>query len=112
MSIARHGAAARLRSHRTYCVRVDARGPRANRGKFLAFAQVGRRIDVENIVGAAEIANRLGVRRPQVVHDWIRRFPADSAHPFPPHVAQISKAKVWNWPEVERWARATGRLPR
>jgi hypothetical protein len=67
---------------------------------------MGRRIDVENLVGAAEIAERLDVARPQVVHEWRRRY-----RDFPEPVAQLKQALVWNWPEVERWARATGRLP-
>jgi hypothetical protein len=60
---------------------------------------------VENLVGAAEIAERLGVKRQQVVHDWRRRYPD-----FPLPVARLRQALIWNWPEVERWARATGRL--
>lgn len=66
---------------------------------------MGRRIDVDNLVGAAEIAQRCGVKRPQVVHDWRRRYPD-----FPEPVAQLRQALVWNWPEVERWAKDTGRL--
>lgn len=62
-------------------------------------------MDVDQLVGAAEIAQRLGVARPQVVHDWRRRH-AD----FPAPVVKLRQAMVWNWPEVERWARRTGRL--
>lgn len=69
------------------------------------FPDMGRRIDVDNLVGAAEIAERCGVKRPQVVHDWRRRYPD-----FPEPVAQLRQALVWNWPEVERWAKDTGRL--
>jgi predicted DNA-binding transcriptional regulator AlpA len=64
-----------------------------------------RRIDVDQLVGAAEIAQRLGVKRPQVVHDWRRRHPD-----FPAPVAELHAALVWAWPDVERWARKTGRL--
>lgn len=67
--------------------------------------EVGRRIDAEHLVGAAEIATRLGVKRPQVVHDWRRRY-----EDFPEPVAHLRQALVWNWPDVERWARSTGRL--
>ena len=66
---------------------------------------VGRRIDTDNLVGASEIAARLGVKRPQVVHDWRRRY-----DDFPEPVAHLRQALVWSWPDVERWARATGRL--
>jgi hypothetical protein len=62
---------------------------------------------VDQLVGTAEIAQRLGVRRPQVVHDWRRRY-----EDFPAPVARLSQVWVWYWPDVERWARKTGRLPR
>ena len=57
------------------------------------------------LVGAAEIAERLGVKRPGVVHDWRRRHPD-----FPKPVAHLRQAMIWAWPDVERWARKTGRL--
>jgi len=60
---------------------------------------------VDQLVGAAEIAERLGVKRSTVVHDWRRRH-AD----FPQPVAQLKTALVWAWPDVEKWARRTGRL--
>lgn len=69
--------------------------------------EVGRRVDVDNLVGAAEIAERLGVARAQVVHDWRRRYPGE----FPEPVAKLKQALVWNWPDVEVWARSTRRLP-
>jgi hypothetical protein len=34
---------------------------------------MGRKIDVDDLIGAQEIADRLGVSRPQVVHQWVRR---------------------------------------
>jgi hypothetical protein len=38
-------------------------------------------------------------------HDWRRRY-ADIPEP----VAQLRRTLIWNWPDVERWARKTGRL--
>lgn len=70
-----------------------------------SLGEMGRRIDADNLVGAAEIAERCGVKRPQVVHDWRSRY-----EDFPEPVAQLRRALVWNWPDVERWARDTGRL--
>jgi predicted DNA-binding transcriptional regulator AlpA len=64
-------------------------------------------VDADDLVTAALIANRLGVKRPQVVHEWRRRH-AD----FPPPLRDLGGVLVWVWPEVERWARATGRLRR
>lgn len=66
---------------------------------------MGRKLDVDQLVGATEIAERLGVRRPQVVHDWRRRHAA-----FPQPVLRLQQALVWYWPEIEKWARTTGRL--
>ena len=58
-----------------------------------------------DLVGAAEIAERLGVALPQVVHKWRERYPD-----FPQPVAQLRQALVWSWPDVAAWARSTGRL--
>lgn len=60
---------------------------------------------MDQLVGAAEIAQRLGMKQNHIVHEWRRRY-AD----FPPPVATLKQGMVWNWPEVERWAKATGRL--
>lgn len=54
-------------------------------------------------VGAAEIAVRLGVR-PQTVHTWRHR----KLMPQPRWT--VSGQPAWNWPEIEAWARRTGRL--
>ena len=37
------------------------------------------------------------------------KFPA-GLDTEPPPVAELTSALVWHWPDVERWARATGRL--
>lgn len=68
-------------------------------------AVVGRKLDVDKLVGATEIASRLGVARPQVIYSWRRRHPD-----FPGPALELSIGLVWYWPEVERWAKATGRL--
>lgn len=65
---------------------------------------MGKKIDVDDLVGAHEIAQRLGVARPQVVHEWRRRH-AD----FPEPIATLKTALIWDWREVRHWATATGR---
>jgi predicted DNA-binding transcriptional regulator AlpA len=65
---------------------------------------MGRKVDVDNLVDAIEIAERLGLER-TAVHNWRRR---DTNFPQP--VAQLRQTPVWDWTDVERWARATGRL--
>jgi len=49
----------------------------------------------------------MGRGRATVVHDWRYRHPE-----FPKPVARIGSVLVWAWPDVEAWARATGRLER
>ena len=61
-----------------------------------------------DLVGATEIAQRLGVSRPQVVYTWRRRLSGDKAFPAP--IAELSMGLVWAWSDVEAWARRTGRL--
>lgn len=60
---------------------------------------------MDQLVGTAEIAERLGIGSPEVIHAWRRRH-AD----FPAPVAHLKIGYIWNWREVERWAKATGRL--
>jgi hypothetical protein len=66
---------------------------------------VVRKFEADQLVGAAEIAERLGVAR-QVVHQWRSRHPG-----FPAPVASLRQALIWYWPDVETWAVASGRLP-
>lgn len=54
-------------------------------------------------VGAVDIAGRLGVKQ-QTVAQWKLRGI------LPPPRWTVSKLPVWDWPDVEEWARATGRL--
>jgi len=64
-----------------------------------------RKVDAEHLVGAAEIAARLGLAQVQSVHLWRRRYKE-----FPKPVATLKQAMIWYWPDVEKWGRATGRL--
>ena len=60
---------------------------------------------MEDLVGAAEIARRLGYKRSVYVHNLRSRY-----DDFPEPVADLSSGLVWVWSDVEKWARATGRL--
>ena len=66
---------------------------------------MGRRVNAEDLVGAHEIAQRLGVARPQAVHLWRRRY-----KDFPKPVAKLKTALVWDWEEVKEWAKKTKRI--
>jgi hypothetical protein len=69
-----------------------------------------------DLVGVEEIAGRLGASR-QAVTAWQRRsWPSGERGGktvrHPTLLAVVSgRVAVYSWPEVERWARATGRLP-
>lgn len=60
---------------------------------------VVRQVKVDELVGAAEIADRFDVGV-QTVHSWRRRY-----DDFPAPVAQLQQAMIWAWPDVERWHR-------
>lgn len=66
---------------------------------------MGKQVDVNDLVGAHEIAHRLGVARPQVVHEWRRRH-----RDFPEPVAALKTALIWDWQEIVRWAKNTNRI--
>jgi hypothetical protein len=68
-------------------------------------AAMGRRVDVDQLVGAAEIAERLGVSNSQVIHVWRGRHPD-----FPEPITKLKTAMIWYWPDVEKWALRTGRI--
>lgn len=66
----------------------------------LPFAFVGRKL---NLVGAAEIANMLGVSR-QRVNQIVRE------KGFPDPVAELTAGRIWLLEDVQAWARKAGRL--
>jgi predicted DNA-binding transcriptional regulator AlpA len=66
---------------------------------------MGRTVDVDQLVGAAEIAERLGVSSSQTIHVWRGRH-----HDFPQPITKLKTAMIWYWPEVEQWARGSGRF--
>lgn len=55
-------------------------------------------------VGLVEIGERLAARR-QTVAQWHYRGL------LPPARWTVSGYPAWNWPDIERWARETARLP-
>jgi transposase-like protein len=65
-----------------------------------------REVPVSRLVGAAEIARRLGCASANLIHSWRRRYPD-----FPQPVAHLEMGFVWDWAEIEEWARRTDRLP-
>lgn len=66
-----------------------------------------------DLVGIPEVAERLGVSRRTVI-TWRylhkRRPPRPPWEPFPQPRQIVSGRPVWDWAEVEQWAKTTGRL--
>jgi predicted DNA-binding transcriptional regulator AlpA len=67
-------------------------------------AEQDRFVRAPDIVGAKDIAQRLGLAHPQSVSGLRRRH-----DDFPPPIAGLGKALVWAWPDVEAWALRSGR---
>lgn len=59
---------------------------------------------MSDLVGASEIADRLGLSHSETVHQYRRRY-----DDFPDPVAELAQGFVWAWPDVEKWAERTGR---
>lgn len=68
---------------------------------------MGRRVDIDDLVAAQQIAERLGLAYVQTVYNWIDRYPD-----FPAPAWTHGRIRLWLWPEVAAWARETGRLRR
>jgi len=62
-------------------------------------------VKTHNLVGAHEIAQRLNRAHSTIVHGWVRRDIN-----FPPPAVVLQAGKFWDWSQVERWAKETGRL--
>lgn len=62
-------------------------------------------VDLADLVGRAEIAERAGIRL-QTVDTWRRRYPDT----FPDPIGTISGTPLWLWPAIEAWIEATPRL--
>jgi predicted DNA-binding transcriptional regulator AlpA len=60
------------------------------------------RVDTENLVGAAEAAELLGLAQPNSVSIYARRYPD-----FPKPVVELprSKVRLWRRSEVIAWGR-------
>ena len=65
---------------------------------------VGRKVEVDELVGVTEIVERLDLKIKEAVRSWRSRYPD-----FPAPVAQLALGPVWVWRDIERWALATGR---
>ncbi len=72
-------------------------------GSAIAWVDVGRKVDVDDLVSLAEIAERLNLTSREAVRSWRQRF-----SDFPQPVAKLAGVHVYAWSDIERWAAATG----
>ncbi len=54
--------------------------------------------DPSDLVGPAEIAERLGLRSAATVNQWVRRHRS-----FPTPIVRLRMGSVYSWREIERW---------
>jgi len=66
---------------------------------------MGRNVDIDDLVDVSMIADRLGLAHRQSAANLAVRYPD-----FPKPLGMWGKTRLWSWSDVERWARATGRL--
>ncbi len=65
---------------------------------------MAKKVDPADLVGAHEIAERLGLSFPTMVHTWRRRHPD-----FPEPVAELKAGLIWNWNDIRAWLDKTDR---
>ncbi len=68
--------------------------------------------DQQDLVGIPEIAERLSKSRRTVIA-WRYRAknpPPPPWEPFPTELMLVSGRPIWDWTDVEAWAKRTGRL--
>lgn len=59
---------------------------------------MGRRIDIDDLRNAEQVAEMLGLSRPQAVHQYRRDYPD-----FPTPVYSGRKTVLWVWQDIEAW---------
>ena len=72
---------------------------------FPRLPSVGKNGEVDDQVDGHEIAERLGVVKPQVVHDWRHQRANLSVQ-----IVTLKTASIRDWHEAERRAKNTNRI--
>jgi glutathione-regulated potassium-efflux system ancillary protein KefG len=67
---------------------------------------VGRKIDVDDLIDANGVARLLGLAHRNSVTTYLHRYPD---MPRPVIDFRESRIRLWSRPEIEHWARKTGR---
>ena len=64
------------------------------------------KLDPADLIDANDVAKIIGISRGSNVSIYRRRYPE-----FPEPVVDKGRCMLWHRPDVEAWARTTGRLP-
>lgn len=67
---------------------------------------VGRRIDIDDLIDATDVAEIIGLAQSNSVYVYQRRYPD---MPRPVLDRGPSRAKLWLRPEIEAWTRRRGK---
>jgi len=62
--------------------------------------------DAAELLDSAEVADLLGLASRKVVMIYAKRYPD-----FPAPTVNKARCTLWRRGDIERWARATGRIP-
>jgi hypothetical protein len=65
---------------------------------------MAKKVDPNDIVGAHEIAERLNLSFPNVVHTWRSRHSN-----FPKPIAELTAGVLWDWNDIKAWLKETNR---
>jgi hypothetical protein len=64
---------------------------------------MGRKVDVDDLVDAHDVAVMLGLAHPNTVHQYQRRYPD---MPTPVYAPGARRAKLWLRSELEAWIKS------
>lgn len=70
---------------------------------------MGKRIDVDDLIDANEVARLLGLAHRNSVTTYLNRYPD---MPRPAVEIRESRIRLWSRPEIVTWAAHTGRTER
>jgi len=64
---------------------------------------MGRKVDVDDLADAHEVAEMLGLKHPNTVHQYQRRY---AEMPRPVYKPGARRAQLWLKSEIEAWRRS------
>jgi hypothetical protein len=67
---------------------------------------MGRTVDLDDLLGAVDVADALGLSSPNAVATYRQRY---ESFPEPIWASKGGRCQLWLRQDVEAWAKATGR---